>query len=114
MSYTRVLPRDLFNEANLLKCVGKLTMMIEDGLIPWLTYAYDGEAFDIRQDGSDGSLRVHNIEFYFRDRYFIPRRPLNSRDSWPLYAVADGAELEIFDDFGNLVLTEEKLARAYG
>lgn len=30
-SYRRVLPRDLFNEAKLLKCLGQLSLMIHDG-----------------------------------------------------------------------------------
>ncbi len=30
MTYHRVLPRDAFNEAKLLKCIGKLTLLIED------------------------------------------------------------------------------------
>ncbi len=37
MSYMRILPRDAFNEANFLKCLAKLTMDIEDGLLPFLT-----------------------------------------------------------------------------
>jgi hypothetical protein len=29
MGYTRVIPRDLFNEANLLKCIGGLYIALE-------------------------------------------------------------------------------------
>lgn len=29
-NYERVVPRDLFNEANLLKCIGKLVLEIEE------------------------------------------------------------------------------------
>ena len=31
MTYRRVLPRDLFNEAKLLKCLGQLALIIHDG-----------------------------------------------------------------------------------
>lgn len=30
MSYFRVIPRDLFNEASLLKCYGRLAILLDD------------------------------------------------------------------------------------
>lgn len=32
--YQRVIPRDLFNEAKLLKCLGRLSLFIHDGKSP--------------------------------------------------------------------------------
>ena len=50
--YTRVLPRDLFNEAKLMKCMGLLTLLIHDELIPdCLKFEYDQEPF-LFPDGS--------------------------------------------------------------
>lgn len=89
MIYSRVLPRDLFNEANLLKCVGKLVMLIEDGLIDWIEYEHNGEAFNIEIDPASGNTYVSNIYFYARagEQVFKIKlqRPLNSRDPWPLF-----------------------------
>ena len=40
--YKRVLPRDLFNEAKLLKCLGRLCLLIEDDMCK-LEYDHDDE-----------------------------------------------------------------------
>ncbi len=80
----RVLPRDAFNDANLLKCIGQLTMLIEDGKLN-LKYTYDGKPFDIEQDPSSGSTFVRNISFFLPDGTAIRHsRNLNSRELWPL------------------------------
>lgn len=101
----RVLPRDAFNDASLLKCIGKLTMMIEDGMLD-LKYEYDGEPFDICQDESDGSTFVRNIVFYtadvdgFTGRLIRHRRPMNSRDNWPLMLYLGDDEYYAFNEKG--------------
>ena len=81
----RVLPRDAFNDASLLKCIGQLTLLIEDDKIN-LSYEYDGKPFDIVQDESDGSTFVRNISFYTQSgKPLRHSRPLNSRHTWPLH-----------------------------
>ena len=63
-NYTRVLPGDLFNEAKLLKCIGRLVLLIEDReSITGLTFQFDDAPFNIVQDPSDGSIAIHNIRF---------------------------------------------------
>lgn len=99
----RVLPRDAFNDANLLKCIGMLTLLIQDGMCHGLTFEYDGEPFDIQQDDGDGSTRVENITFITNGgRVFMPKRGCNSRDAYPLYFSFDDEEMYIFDDNGKL------------
>lgn len=89
----RVLPRDAFNDGNLLKCIGQLTLLIEDGKIDGLTYEYDGEPFDIRMDESDGSTYVANLTFMTETGWTIPhRRNLNSRHRFPIIFVIDGED----------------------
>lgn len=110
MSYLRVLPRDAFNEANFLKCIAQLTMALEDGFHPYITYSYDGEAFDLDQD-INGCLVINNIQFYYKDKALDISRPLNSRDNWPLYINTEEDCISIFDEKGNIVLTETVLAR---
>jgi hypothetical protein len=104
----RVLPRDAFNDANLLKCIGQLVLFIEDGKIN-LGYEYDGEPFDIVQDESDGSTFVRNISFYtpgdngHAGELIRHRRPLNSRNVWPLMLYLNDNEYYAFDEKGNFM-----------
>jgi hypothetical protein len=101
----RVLPRDAFNDANLLKCIGQLTLLIEDGKLD-LTYEYDGEPFDIRQDESDGSTFVANISFYApsvdgcQGESIRHRRNMNSRSNWPLMLYLGDGEYYAFSEKG--------------
>lgn len=110
----RVLPRDAFNDANLLKCIGQLTMLIEDGAheVSGLRFEYDGEPFDIRQDASDGSTYVANLSFYLGRHLVLMRRPLNSRDAWPLLMIHNGEEYYVFSEQGAIMPAFEILAAA--
>ena len=101
MSYTRVIPRDLFNEANLLKCLGHLYIMLESQ--PPGQAQFDVEdlpAFEIEQDESDGSIHVANLPFSVGARKARLSRPLNSRADWPLYlSLPDDPDFEPFPVF---------------
>ena len=105
MGYQRTLPRDLFNEANLLKCLGRLWMLLKEYAPPGFQIAHDWPTagFQIHQDPSDGSIYCSNIKIgNALTRWVVPFRPLNSRDQWPLF-IADGDdEIEVFDSEGNL------------
>lgn len=84
MSYMRVIPRDLFNEASLLKCYGKLYLETEGN--PNATFGdVDFESFDIEQN-IDGDLFIDNLPFRIQGKHYRLKRPLNSRQPWPLYA----------------------------
>ena len=109
MTYMRVLPRDAFNEANLLKCIGKLTLLIEDGMIDNIQYHHDSEAFNIYQNEQDGSLRITNIQFWSIDGeielcFYCP---LNSREPWPLEVIIDHEVYEVFDKDGNFIFSPD-------
>lgn len=107
MSYIRVLPRDAFNEAGLLKCIGKLTLLIEDGMLPDWTYDYDGGPFEIEQNQADGSISVRNVTFTKGDSEIWLSTPLNSRRAWPLKAEGGGYDGDfVFDDSGKFCPTE--------
>lgn len=108
-NYTRVLPRDLFNEAKLLKCLGQLCLLIHDEMIA-LNVRHDKRkvrGFDIQQDSSDGSIYAKNLVFYTASGVTIEfRSPINSRESYPLFAVLDRGNLDVylqvFDDNGSI------------
>ena len=112
MTYMRVLPRDAFNEANFLKCIAQLTMALEDGLFPFITYEFEGDSFNLDQD-CDGRLHITNMDFFYNDRVLCIRRPLNSREVWPLYIETDEDCISIFDDAGSIILTENILQKAF-
>lgn len=86
--YIRVIPRDLFNEANLLKCLGQLYIALENlhGQHRAKYAIEDVERFDIHQSPDDGSIYVANLPFMIDGRIYHLSRPLNSRQPWPLYA----------------------------
>lgn len=101
----RVLPRDAFNDANLLKCIGQLTLLILDcdKSVEGLTYDYDGEPFDIQQDEADGSTCVANIQFYANKKPIRIIRPCNSREQWPLVAWHGDDEYYVFNSKGGVM-----------
>lgn len=103
MSYQRVIPRDLFNEANLLKCFGTLYLRLETLAIEGVSLEHDDEAFDIDQDENTGGLYIRNVALIVRGQRMGMWRPLNSRHAWPLYLnTPDDEEYSVFDDEGNL------------
>lgn len=108
MTYTRVIPRDLFNEANLLKCYGQLWLKLENrfgGLIR-MDDVISGERFEIVQRPEDGWTYIENLTPMIRGEAYRLVRPLNSREPWPLYAEKIGDPdfegVAVFDDNGNL------------
>lgn len=104
--YRRVLPRDLFNEAKLLKCLGRLTLMIHNGLCP-LQFEHDEDTcpgFLVDQNPDDGSIRCLNLRFSTAGGETVEvSSGLNSRIPYPLTFVApDGDSEYVFDDEGEL------------
>lgn len=60
-NYQRVIPRDLFNEAKLGKCMGRLILRIHDCETPvHMSFEHNGNPFDIGL-GDDGNLHIKNI-----------------------------------------------------
>lgn len=101
MSYIRVIPRDLFNEASLLKCLGKLALHLES--IRSIAVLEDfGQAFSVVQDENDGTISVENLPFMIGHEVVRLYRPLNSREPYPLYAQLGDEEIQVFDDAGDL------------
>ncbi len=86
--YTRVIPRDLFNESKLLKCMGQVALLNHEGkdggrLV--LQHKNPKKGFEIVQDGSDGSIYVRNLTVHLRDgRRVWMGTTLNSREPYPL------------------------------
>lgn len=102
MSYFRVIPRDLFNEANLLKCYGNIYIQLERLNAEGVELLHNGEPFEVEQDEHDGSTYVSNVDLVVRGVACQFRRPLNSREAWPLYMLTgDYEEISVFHDDGS-------------
>ena len=96
MSYSRVIPRDLFNEASLLKMMGRIYILLDKSTFPNATleecFSEPREPFDIRQNEHDGSIYVYNLALMVRGQRCELERPLNSREPWPLWLNAVDSE----------------------
>jgi len=104
MTHHRVIPRDLLNDANLLKCLGRLVMLEKTNAYQCEYEDYEGYGFVIVQNDADGSTYCRNVRFYANgpDITFYPFRPLNSREEWPLYVDIGEETISVFDTEGNL------------
>lgn len=108
--YERELPRDLFNEANLLKGWGRLSLLVHDGKAPEhlrirhaQSDAIGQNGFVIRQDQSDGSISVINLQLSYGDYRILVSSPLNSRQRYTLeFSIA-----VLEEEYLGSVLTEE-------
>lgn len=100
-NYQRVIPRDLFNEAKLLKCIGRVCLLIHDNMAGRLTFEHDGEPFEIVQDDSDGSLLIRNIYFSHDGNQLSFFTKYNSKDTYPIYCNVGSEEYSVFEDDGN-------------
>ena len=101
--YTRVIPRDLFNEAGLLKSLGRLAIALGETDGHDARFAQEQlDGFDISQDPSDGSIEVANLDLVIRGERWALRRSLNSRASYGLWAVLGDEEVDVLEEDGSL------------
>lgn len=104
-NYERVVPRDLFNEAKLLKCMGMLCLLITDKILPEEVRIIESrEPFKILQDTSDGSISIANYHVYINDIPFKFETKLNSRNPYPLYCIDHyhDDDIQVFDHDGTI------------
>lgn len=101
-NYIRVLPRDLFNEASLLKGYARLWILLDEHRDHHARFITEEVySFNIVQDESSGAIYVQNVVFTVRGVEMRLTRPLNARGAWPLYAETDDECVSVFDDDGN-------------
>jgi len=100
-NYNRVIPRDFFNEAKLLKCMGQLALMILDNKTPVkMSIEETGEPFEVALL-DEGSLTVTNYRVIIQDNEFLLKTTYNSKSNYPLICDNDGEEYTVFDESGN-------------
>lgn len=98
--YVRVLPRDLFNEAKLLKCLGFLALHIHDDALPALRLEFDDEAFCIDLSES-GELYCANVKFWIGSDSISFYTPYNDKSPFPLQFCFDDEIGAVFNDDGS-------------
>jgi len=111
MKYRRTVPRDFFNEAKLLKCMGVLSLRILDGKLPPgidIKMAEPGTGFKIDLL-SDGSLTVSNYPVTINGQVVTMKTIYNTKANFPLVCELDYEETTVFDDNGDW--DEEFVAR---
>jgi hypothetical protein len=101
--YHQVFPRDLFNNAKLIKCLGNLILRLEGSHIKITFDETLTENINIDRDISDGSIYATNIKFILGENGDELRfsSPLNSRENYPLVMHWNWDEIEVFDDHGH-------------
>jgi len=104
MQYTRVIPRDFFNEAKLLKCLGQLSLKILQCEFPEnikVTIEENGEPFEIVLM-EEGSLYVRNYVTTINDKHVLFKTTYNSKENYPLLCEYNNEEVTVFDNSGCL------------
>lgn len=102
-----VLPRDLFNHSKILKCMGRLSLLIFDGQMDAVSLDLTGNNFNVYQDNDTGCLGVSNLKLYTRrGKEIILFSHYNSKSNYPLWFTLENedqfCEGLVFDDDGNL------------
>ena len=101
-NYNRVIPRDFFNEAKLLKCMGMLTLKVLDTMMPKgikISIDETGDAFEIVLS-DDGYLFVANYATTVNDHVVTFKTSYNDKGATPFYCEHAYNEVEVFDDKG--------------
>jgi hypothetical protein len=119
VTYQRVIPRDLFNEAKLLKCLGQLALLIHEGRgIRWpirLEEEDGGAPFAIELDAENHGLAAPGLRLVVRlpgaeepaEVYLYS--PYNSKKPYPLHFVPP----DEYGDIGNVFNDDGTLSREF-
>jgi len=115
VNYPRVIPRDLFNEAKLLKCIGKVVLYIHDNDIPegfGMSLDASGKrSIESRDHGfsskpfkiglmNDGSLTITNLEIFINGVSCVFKTTYNSKSNWPLFLEYELTDYPVFTEEG--------------
>ena len=106
--FYRVIPRDLFNEAKLLKSLGRLCLLIHEGLAdPLEVDLEDPETgFQVELSPTYGTLFVSNLHIWPRHATASFFTHYNDKAPWPLWVTVsvDDREttVEVFTEDGEL------------
>jgi hypothetical protein len=110
-------PRDFFNYATLMRCLGKLSVAIHDEMTNGvkLTQEVDQDnPFQVEFDQYANCLSVKNYSVYWHKRSERVRldlwTPYNSEARYPLFTTVGGEELKVLDKDGKFALVPSDFA----
>jgi len=99
--YPRVIPRDLFNESKLLKCIGRLILLIHDEETPCKMGHDDNyQKFEVALM-DEGALTITNLNISINRKVILFKTIYNRKDSYPLFAEFDYVDYQVFDENGD-------------
>jgi hypothetical protein len=105
MPYLRVVPRDLFNESKLLKCLGQLALLVHQGQDNGrlqIRHRRARAGFLIDQDESSGDLVCSNLIVKVKDGDLLRLgSSYNSKAPYPLHFEARDESGPVFNDDGS-------------
>ena len=104
MSYKRVIPRDFFNEAKLLKCMGHLHIKSQQADRPdgiEIVINENGLPFQIEKDESSGDIYIANYGTFVNNLPVRFATNLNSKSNYPLHCDYENTPYMVFDENGN-------------
>lgn len=110
LNYKRVIPRDLFNEAKLLKCMGILALWELDKVIPELKITCESETTEFQIALMDeGSLTLVNYHITIYNQFHTFKTTYNSKEPFPLYVEGKhGKEIEVMQLSGKSVIPTDE------
>ena len=101
-----VLPRDLFNTAKLLKCLGRLSLHILDGVIPGMKLERrKSDQHPFICSDCTGALYCMSLELTYRGKLFMLSTPVNAQGRYPLECHTNETSYPVFRENG--MLSEE-------
>lgn len=114
-NYTRIIPRDFFNEAKLLKCLGRLSLFVLDK-------KKNAESILINEVLLEpgfkvvltdcGHLKVENFITTIKGERYSFYTPYNSKRNYPLLTTTPtGEEIKVFDEEGDFTKDFKKLLK---
>ena len=86
----------------LLKCIGRIILLIETGVAPFNELHYSGKyqsGFSVVCD-VDGALRISNIRFSYREIPLVFRTTLNSKTNYPVHCWYKEVEIPVLTEDG--------------
>lgn len=102
-NYTRVIPRDFFNEAKLLKCMGLLSLKILDANVPEeikITMEDSGDPFEVHLS-DEGSLFLTNYRTRINGVPVVFKTTYNSKSNYPFFCEYDYCDYAVFTEDGD-------------
>jgi hypothetical protein len=105
-NYTRVIPRDFFNESNLLFALGRFQLYVHNVNDEGFVIEYNNEPFDI-QLSEAGYLYVSNYNVYLEEEIFELYTIYNSKQRTLLMGDYKGKTYQMLDKEGNFLFKEQ-------